>query len=255
MIDVAESYNEHAIRWAERLRKGNNAAHAMLEKPAMNALVPELTGKRVLAIGCGSGEELDMLMAHGADQGDIVGIDISRDLLAIARTAYPDATFVLLRMEDLSVFDDESFDFVYSSLTMHYSNEWQPILSNIRRILKPGCSFLFSTHHPVKWGSAVTRGDDADEFLMGYKRPKSALPTVYGDYLGSRQIKDTWFGNMEVTYYHRPLGAIFADIIASHLSLKVFVEPQPIADARELNPGFHDIHSRIPLFMIFDLVK
>ena len=55
---VADSYNQHAAQWAERLRSGNNPAHRFLEKPAMYAKLPDLTGQRVLCIGCGSGEEI-----------------------------------------------------------------------------------------------------------------------------------------------------------------------------------------------------
>ena len=255
MTDVAKSYNDHASEWTKRLLEGGNPAHSLLEKPAMAAMVPDLAGKRILAIGCGSGEEVALLLAHGATPSNIVGIDVSDELIQTAQKTYPDAKFEVRAMENLDVFDDASFDFVYSSLTMHYALDWLPILSNVKRILSPGGRMLFSTHHPIKWGAEAKRGETIDCFRMGYDRPKAGMPTVYGDYLGSRQISDVWFGKMPVSYYHRPLGAIIKDILSSGLTIRDFVEPAPIPEARELNPGFHAMHSRIPMFMIFDLVK
>lgn len=56
-----DSYNEKANEWAERLRTGKNIAHEYLEKPAMYEKLPGLKSKRVLCVGCGSGEECDYL--------------------------------------------------------------------------------------------------------------------------------------------------------------------------------------------------
>lgn len=250
---VAQSYNDHAASWAERLKSGNNAAHRFLEKPAMFGKLPDLTGRRVLCIGCGSGEEVEMLLAKGASA--IHGIDISESLIQIAKTSYPQATFEVRSMDNLQSFEDASFDYVYSSLTLHYSDNWLSILSEVRRILKAGGVMLFSTHHPVKWGSLVLRGDDHDTFTMGYDRPKSGMPHVYGDYLGSRRISDKWFGSMIVEYFHRPLSAIMRDVVESGMTLTDFLEPVPTEEAKTESPAFWEIHSRIPLFMIFELRK
>lgn len=256
MVDesVAGIYNQHAEQWAERLRQGNNPAHRFLEKPAMFAKLPDLTNARVLCIGCGSGEEVEMLRARGA-QVRIHGIDIAEGLIRIARETYPDVSFEVRSMDDLQSFADESYDFVYSSLTLHYAAEWAKILREVQRILAPGGRMLFSTHHPVKWGSQVTRGGERDTFMMGYDRPKAGMPTVYGDYLGTRLITDCWFGSMAVEYYHRPLAAIMRDIVASGLAIADFVEPLPTDEAKTENPAFWEIHSKVPLFMIFELLK
>jgi ubiquinone/menaquinone biosynthesis C-methylase UbiE len=251
--EVANSYNEHAVRWAERLRTGNNPAHYFLEKPAMYGKLPELNGSKILCVGCGSGEEIEMLLSRGASF--IHGFDISESLIDIARKTFPQASFSVSAMEDRQPFEDEYFDFIYSSLTLHYSDDWKGILSEMRRLLRPGGRMLFSTHHPVKWGSQVIRGDEQDSFLMGYIRPKQGMPTVHGDYLGTRRIKDTWFGSMTVEYFHRPMSAIIRDIVASDFEILDLVEPMPINEAAVEQPGFWAIHSKIPLFMIFELIK
>lgn len=251
--DAAETYNAHAQQWAERLRAGNNPAHRFLEKPAMLAKLPNLRGQRVFCIGCGSGEEILLLRSRGA--ASIYAIDVSESLLEIARAAHPDVEFAVRSMEERQPFADGSFDFVYSSLTLHYAVAWRGILAEVARLLRPGGRMLFSTHHPVKWGAQVTRGEDRDTFLMGYDRPKDHMPTIFGDYLGTRRIADRWFGTMAVEYWHRPLTDILRDVFASGLQLVDFVEPAPTEEARAENPAFFEIHSRVPLFMILELQK
>jgi SAM-dependent methyltransferase len=253
IVRSLDSYNLQAGQWAERLRQGNNPAHRFLEKPAMFAKLGDIKGANALCIGCGSGEEVGMLLSRGARQ--VQGIDISEKLIQIARETYPQVSFAVRSMEDLQAFPDNSFDFVYSSLVLHYASDWSGILREVRRILVPGGRMLFSTHHPVKWGAEVTRDPEMDTFRMGYERPAGAPPSVFGDYLGSRLIADQWFGSMAVEYHHRPLEAIFKDVLSSGLTLLDFLEPKPTDEARTENPGFWEIHSRIPLFMIFELGK
>lgn len=247
-----QAYNESAKVWAERLRSGNNPAHRFLEKPAMYAKLPNLKGLRVLCLGCGTGEECDMLSAMGAT---VTGVDISSGLIEEARKAFPGIEFRVMDAETL-LLDDNSFDFVYSSLTLHYLEDWTSVLSEIKRVLVPGGRLLFSTHHPIKWGSQVTRGETKDEFLMGYERPKDgSAPQVYGDYLTPRRQEDTWFGSFSVTFYHRPLSHIMRDILKSGLIIEDFIEPLPSAEAATEAPAFNAIHQAIPLFMIFALRK
>jgi SAM-dependent methyltransferase len=176
-------------------------------------------------------------------------------LIDIAKHSFPQASFSVSSMEERQPFEDGFFDFIYSSLTLHHSDDWKGILTEMRRLLRPGGRMLISTHHPVKWGSEVTRGVDQDSFVMGYVRPKSGEPIVQGDYLGTRRIKDTWFGDMDVEYYHRPMSAIVRDIVSSGLVIRDLVEPSPIKEAENEQPGFWAIHSKIPLFMIFELQK
>lgn len=250
--DTVDAYNAAAAEWAERLRNGNNPAHRFLEKPAMYGKLPDLTGKRVLCVGCGTGEECVHLASLGASS--VTGIDISKGLIDAARETVPNMDFRVMDMENIT-FEANSFDYAYSSLTLHYVESWGRTLSEIRRVLAPGGTLLASTHHPVKWGSQVTRGKESDSFLMGYDRLVSGVPSVYGDYQTTRKVQDTWFGTLKVTYFHRPFSAIMRDILDSGMALMDIIEPMPIEEAAAENPSFWEIHRKIPLFMIIELRK
>lgn len=133
-----------------------NMGHKYLEKPAMeNELPVTFEGKAVLCIGVGSGDELqDILRRHPAH---VTGIDISNELLNIAKSRFPD---VEVKKMDMSAMDfpDATFDYVYSSLTFHYAPDWDVLCSEIYRVLKKGGKLLFSTHHPDYWSRKTPTG-------------------------------------------------------------------------------------------------
>src|ERR1035437_3705343 len=140
-------YNQNAELYTQHVRNADESIyHSLYEKPAMYDLLPDLKGKSVISLGCGSGEDCKYLKQQGANR--VVGIDTSEKLIAIAKTSYPDCEFQVMDMEDLR-FADNSFDFAYSSLAVHYIEDWTNVMNEVYRILKPDSNFLFSCNHPV----------------------------------------------------------------------------------------------------------
>ena len=250
--ETVESYSNYAEQWATRMRSGENIAHEYLEKPAMYKRLPDLKGKSVLAVGCGTGEECEHLKSLGATK--VVGIDVSEGLIEYARKSYPDIEFHVMDMEQIEL--GEKFDFVYSSLVMHYVESWKKTLSSISAVMKDDATLLFSTHHPATWGAQRTRTDDERTSLLGYKKfKKNHECEVIGDYLNTRKINDVWFGNFDVSYYHRSLESIITDILESGFQVVDFAEPKAIPAVKEKDKVFYEIHDKIPLFMLFALRK
>ena len=117
-----KSYDGYAQKWAERMLAGKRPAHDFLEKPAMYSLLPNLKNKNVLCLGCGTGEECASLMSKGAKS--VTGVDISKGMIDVAKKNFPELDFRVGDVENLK-FKKESFDLVYSSLMMHYINDWK----------------------------------------------------------------------------------------------------------------------------------
>jgi SAM-dependent methyltransferase len=103
---------------------------------------PQLAALRVLDLGCGTGKQLAMWNVSPADQ--VVGVDIDRDALAIARSSFPGRTYQEGRGEQLP-FPDESFDRVVSSVALPYM-DIPKALSEIHRVLKSTGSVGLSLH-------------------------------------------------------------------------------------------------------------
>lgn len=243
------NYTNFAKGWAERLAKENNIGQDTLEKPAMYSKLPELKGKKVLCLGCGTGEECDHLKSLGAD---VLGVDISPGLIEYAKEHHPEIEFLVQDMEHLNLQKD-SFDYVYSSLVLHYVDDWHQTLKNISECLKPGGLFLFSTHHPVKWGAERTRGDFSTMYL-GADWSKDTCK-VRGEYLNLKKIDDMLLGEFPVTYYNRPISAMLKDIRESGFEVIDMLEPKATELAKEKNLNFYTIHQTIPLFILFELKK
>lgn len=245
-----DSYDAGAKLWAQRMRDRDKPSHDFLEKPAMFAALPDLTSKRVLCIGCGSGEECRELKNRGA--ASVHGIDSSTGLIEIARSSFPNITFEARTMESIE-YPSNSFDFAYSSLVLHYAQSWTDILSRIHASLTPGSEFLFSTHHPVRWGMEKSRIGDHFTYQLSYEMWGSTEAVIHGDYLTERSVSDTLLNEIPVTYWHRPLGSLLRDIIRSPFSLIDAIEPLPTDDAKAKKKNFWTVHQKIPQFIIFRL--
>jgi len=103
----------------------------------------DLSGKRVADIGCGSGELVRFLRAHGADP---VGVECGEGQLAAARKADPEhaAAYLYGVGQDMPL-ADESVDMVTFSFSLHHVPQGQmdQALAQTYRVLVPGGEAFF----------------------------------------------------------------------------------------------------------------
>ncbi|MFF4988056.1 class I SAM-dependent methyltransferase [Streptosporangium saharense] len=209
----------------------NSLVNAYYERPAMLALAGDVTGRRILDAGCGSGP----LSAALRDRGAIVtGVDVSAGMLALARRRLGDGVALhAVDLRDRLPFADGAFDDVVASLVLHYLEDWGPTLAELRRVLRPGGRLIASVDHPFV---AYTIQDP---------RP---------DYFATTDYAFDWtFGGRTVPmrFWRKPLHAMTDAFTTAGFRLGVIGEPQPDPAARELFPdGFHDL-SRRPVFLFF----
>ena len=134
---------------------------------------------RVLDLGCGNGRDL---ASWGVTASDIViGLDIDGKSLAIAKTRFPNRTYLQGVGENLP-FLSESFDFVISEVALPYMNI-QKTLAEIHRILVPGGSLVLSLH-PARFTLA-------ELFHNAAPRP---VPTIFRLYVLANGILFHWTG-------------------------------------------------------------
>ncbi|MDG5818619.1 methyltransferase domain-containing protein [Natronococcus sp. A-GB7] len=100
-------------------------------------LLEPTAGERVLDLGCGTGE----LTAAVSDAGaTAVGLDSSGEMIATAREAHPDCSFV---RADATTFDaDEPFDAVLSNAALHWIDDQDAVLETVQNALRPGGRFV-----------------------------------------------------------------------------------------------------------------
>lgn len=249
----ANWYEENAKSYTAKVRDENvSVYHSYYEKPAMYKLLPDIKDADVLSVGCGSGEDSNYLKKQGANRS--VGIDLSKGLIEIAKETHKECEFEVMNMEKLD-FPDASFDFVYSSLAIHYVENWGSVFKEVSRILKPQSYFLFSCHHPVSF--AMDRVENETNYISRLEISKNKETNeviVTGDYLSKRKIIDA-LGKDTVNTWNMPISDISEAIYEAGFLIEQIVEPRPLEPMKKIKPGSYARLSKVPYFIIFKVKK
>ncbi|MBD5157982.1 MAG: methyltransferase domain-containing protein [Butyrivibrio sp.] len=123
-------------------------------------LLGDLSGKRVLEIGCGNGHSLKYAADRGAD--DLWGLDISANQIERTRsfleTQGIDAKLVCAPMEDDCGLPDNYFDLVYSVYGIGWTTDLDRTFKLIHSYLKKDGLFVFGWSHPIHKCVSVENG-------------------------------------------------------------------------------------------------
>lgn len=224
-----------------RLRESSGTLNDVLEQPALRATLPDLTGLRVLDIGCGMGHLALYCIRQGA--ASVVGTDISEKMIAVARehAADPRIEYRVTPIEDLEL-PPSHFDLVVSSLALHYVADYAAVVRNVTRWLAPGGSFVYTVHHPIL--SASRENDpwirDADGNLLYW------AVDDYGDE-GRRELEWMVSG---VVVYHRTLATLLNELIDNGLAIERVLEPEAVPEAVATNPKLLNERRRPPFLLV-----
>ncbi len=132
----------------------------------------DFRGKRVIELGCGTGEYALWYATNGA--ASVTGVDLSEGSLALAeqkraQAGITNATF--RRMDVLNLeFPDDSFDYAYSVGVLHHTGDPARGFRELSRVTKPGGIVIVSLYSSfsrlrLRWKQALCRvlgGDDID---------------------------------------------------------------------------------------------
>jgi len=144
--------------------KGFRPAMHTEELEALERLLGAGNG-RCLDLGCGTG----LAAAAVAELGwSVVGVDISRDLLATAESR---GLEVLEASADALPFEDGSFDAAVSFWTHTDVDDFPGALREVARVLRPGAPFVYVGCHPCFVGphSVFVGAVSVPEFHPGYR--------------------------------------------------------------------------------------
>ena len=210
------------------LRAGETNYNDLLEQPAMAKLLPDLTGKSVLDMGCGYGHNCVDFVRRGAKR--IVGIDISEKMLAVAEceSVHGKIRYLNMSMTDVSKLG-ETFDFIYSSLAFHYVEDFDAFAKDMYSVLNNGGQLLFSQEHPIITATIDgnghfnknENGDKISYTFSNYNQP------------GERRIH--WYVD-GVIKYHRTFSNIINALAKAGFVIEEVCEPVPEAWAVEKLP-------------------
>ncbi|WP_236631943.1 class I SAM-dependent methyltransferase [Endozoicomonas montiporae] len=226
-------YTVHAEDYARAIQK--NIYNALLERPSMLSMLPELGGKAVLDLGCGPGAYCKHFIEHGAT---VRATDISAEMVQLVQQQFGDT--LTAYQQDLNhglpQEQNQSADIVVCPLTIHYLEDLLPLFTEVRRVLKDNGSFFFSTHHPMVDFSASPSGNY-------FKRE---LVTEEWDTIGKP---------VTVQFYRRSLTELFESIQKAGLCVANLEEGKPSEAMKEQHPEDYAYLSTHPNFIFFECKK
>src|SRR6185503_12711538 len=201
-----------------RLPRSVHGLDGAPEWPSLRMLMPGLDGKRVVDLGCGFGWFARWARQHGATH--VLGLDVSENMLARARAATDDRG-VEYRIADLEQLQltDAAFDFAFSSLALHYIEDFGRLARSVHRALAPGAGFVFSIEHPIYMAAT-----SPDWFIDAEGR--KTWPVNRYSIEGAR-ITD-WFAK-GVVKQHRTIGTTLNALIGNGFTIRHVEEFAPTA--------------------------
>ncbi|MDY5661971.1 MAG: class I SAM-dependent methyltransferase [Coriobacteriales bacterium] len=149
---------EGGVRMLERMNEGH---HEQLAAWGFAQLSPQ-PGAQILDVGCGGGANLLRLLER-SPLGTVTGVDYSQTSVEMSEKTCAEAIqkgrcrVQLADVADLP-FKDRSFDFVSAFETIYFWPDIVRSLAEVRRVLKPGGTFMVCNE---------ADGTHAEDFRMG----------------------------------------------------------------------------------------
>jgi len=151
----------------------------------VEALHPLPRKRRALDFGCGVGRLTQPLAQHFEE---VYGVDISASMIQQAKDFNQHGSrcqYVLNQRDDLRIFADEHFDFIYSNITLQhmpprYSRRY---IAEFLRVLAPGGALLFQIPSKTRdAGSKIGRATRTFyyRFLWDLLHPDTPYMGMYG---------------------------------------------------------------------------
>ena len=110
------------------------------------ARVAELDAStRVLDVGCGTGYLSRKLEDRGAS---VTGIDLSEEMVRIARSKHPDITFRVDSCSELASLESDAFDLAVANYVLMDTPDLEGTMQALSRVLKRGGRAVLVFSHP-----------------------------------------------------------------------------------------------------------
>ena len=224
-----------------------------IERPALERLIGEIKGARLLDLGCGSGTYSTWLAERGAR---VVGIDLSSTMISLARAKDRELELCVADISKPLPFSEAEFDTVFTATALHYVENLGNALIEIAKVMKPEAQLVASALHPM----STSRFPGQSVEPVGWESRHSWEAQYFGS--PTRRIETPWLGfgdvsseGQRITCYHHTTADYFGAIRSAGLTITDLVEPEPPAEFARKNPDRYSEAMRVPIYLMFRAVK
>lgn len=183
-------------------------------------LLGDVTGQRVLELGCGAAAGSRWLAGRGAHA---IGLDLSAGMLrqAAAGAGRTGVAVPLVQADALTLpFVDAAFDTVWTAFgAVPFVADSAAVMREVHRVLRPGGRWVFAVTHPMRW---IFLDDPGERGLVAVHSYFDRRPYVETDDDGTPSYVEQ----------HRTLGDRVRELVAAGFVLRDVVEP-PWPDGHE----------------------
>jgi len=249
-LDVKKIWNACGEAF-DRFTSATDSFADNVERPAIERMIGDVAGARVLDLGCGSGPYAVWLAERGAR---VTGLDLSQTMISLAqeraRARNVQADFRVADIRDPLPFDDAECDLVITATALHYVEDLDATMKEVARVLKPEARLIASVLHPMSTALFPSAGPEEMEGPDPWE----------GWYFGSpiRCIETPWLGFGDVSEegrrifcHHHTISDYFAAVSSAGLTVTDMLEPSPPPEFADRNSARFDQAMRLPVFLIF----
>lgn len=237
------SWNSISEEWCEIAPVNVTRQHFIM--PYMLRLLADVSGKKILDLGCGEGGYARELRRRNAK---VVAIDCAeysvRHAEKLSKEESLSIQFYQRNSNDLYGIESESFDVVLCSMMLMDCEDLEGTIAEVRRVLKPNGKLFASVLHPCFTGQKIGRegkGINRKVIVEDYFNPTEYTQPLPG-------------GNIEVVWRHRTIEEYVKLFVKHNFSIRDLNEARPTSEEASKSVPIAWLN-KVPLFLFWEVEK
>jgi ubiquinone/menaquinone biosynthesis C-methylase UbiE len=256
VVNIHSSWNKIARHYVRQYDISTNIIHYGPLCPGEDKLklLGNLSGKKVLDLGCGAGQNAIALAAKGAKVTAVdfseIQIEQARQLASLKKA---DINFIVSDISKLPAIADSQFDLAISACAIAFVKNLNQAFGETYRVLKPGGKFVLSDMHPLQY--ILDEGDDSVSFNHPF--PHQPILFKWRWDFGAKEGFATDPLKASFQHYVRSLSTYHNALVEAGFVVEKMLEPKSTLRSphtgfsREIWKEYKYIASHLPITYIF----
>lgn len=251
-LDVKSAWNACGEAF-DRFTSADDSFSDNIERPAVERVLGDIAGSRVLELGCGSGPFSCRFAEAGAQ---VTAFDLSQAMISIAEErAARRGVNVDFRVADIREplpFDDAEFEIIFTATVLHYVEDLPSFMREVARVLKDRGRLVASVLHPLSTANFPLADGEANvDGWMGryFGKPLRCIETPW---LGFGEVPEE---GRRINCHHHTITEYFDALTSADLTLTRLLEAEPPPEFAAKNAARYEEAISRPLYLIFSASK